>query len=325
MTRRPTLLRVDQARRVAPGPHSARAPGMTQSTFFRDLFFTSRDGLKLYGRHYPAKAASARRPVLCLPGLTRNSRDFEPIAETLSQSASAPRDVFTMDYRGRGLSEHDTDWRNYAVPVEMHDVIDFMTMTGLFNAGVIGTSRGGLITMVLAAAQPTRLGAVVLNDIGPVVETDGLLRIAGYAGRTPLPKSWKDAGRIVRDLMRRDFPQLTDEDSETIARQLFNDRDGRPAPGYDNKLSKCLSVLDGPMPKLWAQFEALKHCPVLVIRGANSDLLSKATVEEMQKRHPRLLSAEVTGQGHAPLLADAPTVATIEQFFAETDTTYARH
>lgn len=297
---------------------------MTDSKDYRDLTFTARDGLKLYGRHYPARVQRRNRPVLCLPGLTRNSRDFEPVAVALSQSASASRDVFTIDYRGRGLSEHDRDWRNYAVPVETHDVIDFMTMAGLFNAGIIGTSRGGLIAMLLAAAQPTRLGAVVLNDIGPVVETDGLLRIAGYVGRTPLPKSWKDAGGIVGDLMRRDFPELTEEESEIIARQLFNERDGRPAPGYDNKLSNSLSVLDGPMPKLWPRFEALKRVPVLVVRGANSDLLSKATVEEMQRRHPRLFNIEVKGQGHAPLLADEPTVSRIEQFFSETDGEYAR-
>ena len=292
---------------------------MAAATGYEEIFFTARDGLRLYARHYPAKRAGGLRPVLCLAGLTRNSRDFDAVASALSQYAQAPRDVYTLDIRGRGSSEHDPDWKNYAVPIEVHDVIDFMTMAGLHDAGIIGTSRGGLIAMVLAAVQPTCIGAVVLNDIGPVIETDGLVRIAGYVGRIPLPKTWSEAGRAVRDLNRRDFPNLSDADAETFARQLYNERNGKPAPGYDAKLSKSLSVLDGPMPKLWPQFETLKRVPVLVIRGGNSDILSAATVAEMQERHPKLACIVVPGEGHAPLLRDAPTLSTIAQFFSETD------
>ncbi len=291
----------------------------TAAKDFEVIYFSARDGLRLYARRYPARIARGLRPVLCLAGLTRNSRDFHDVASALSQNPTAPRDVYTLDIRGRGLSEHDADWKNYAVPVELHDVIDFMTMTGLHDSGIIGTSRGGLITMVLAAVQPTRIGAVVLNDIGPVIETDGLVRIAGYVGRVPVPKTWPEAARVVRDLTRRDFPLLTDADAEAFARQLFNERNGRPVPGYDAKLSKCLSVLDGPMPQLWPQFEALKRVPVLVIRGANSDLLAAKTVDEMHKRHPKLASIVVPGEGHAPLLRDAPTINAIVHFFSETD------
>ena len=302
------------------GANSARGQPMAEfSKHFEDITFSARDGLRLYGRKYPAAQNHGRRPVLCLAGLTRNSRDFEVCAPALSQHAHAPRDVYTLDMRGRGRSEHDTDWRNYAVPIEMHDVIDFMTMAGLHDAGIIGTSRGGLITMVLAAAQPTRIGAVVLNDIGPVIETDGLARIAGYVGRIPLPKTWPDASSLVRDLTRRDFPNMTAAEADMVARQLFNERNGKPIAGYDKKLANCLSVLDGPMPQLWPQFDAMKHVPVLVIRGENSDLLSAATVEQMQQRHPRLVSVTVPGQGHAPWLADAPTLDAIAGFFANTD------
>jgi pimeloyl-ACP methyl ester carboxylesterase len=201
----------------------------------------------------------------------------------------------------------------------MQDVIDFMTMTGLHDAGIIGTSRGGLITHVLAAAQPTRIGAVVLNDIGPVIETEGLIRIAGYVGRTPVPKTWADAGHIVRDLSKRDFPGMTEAAAESFAHQLFNERNGKPAPGYDPKLSRCISILDGPIPALWPQFEGLKRVPLLVIRGANSDLLSRQTVEEMHRRHPRMTSIEVPNEGHAPLLRDAPTINAIAAFFAAAD------
>ena len=164
---------------------------------FREIRFSARDGLSLYARHYPARAYSSRRPILCLAGLTRNSKDFHDVASALSSHPQVPRDVFTLDMRGRGQSEHDRDWQNYTVPNEAHDVIDFMTMMELTEAGFIGTSRGGLITMVLGALQPSRIGAVVLNDIGPVIETDGLVRIAGYVGRMPNPKSWADAGRMI--------------------------------------------------------------------------------------------------------------------------------
>jgi len=286
---------------------------------FRDITFGARDGLLLYGRHYPARAEGHHRPVLCLAGLTRNSRDFERIALALSQHPSTPRDVYTLDSRGRGRSESDPNWKNYTVPNEAQDVIDYMTMLELADAGIIGTSRGGLITMVLAALQPGRIGAAVLNDIGPVVETEGLMRIASYVGKVPLPKSWSDAGRAVRDLTKRDFPNLTDADAEGLARQLFGESNGKPAPGYDAKLSRCLSVLDGPMPQLWPQFEALKGVPVMVIRGANSDLLSEATVAEMAKRHPMLARVVVPNEGHAPLLWDAPTTKAIAGFFAAAD------
>lgn len=289
---------------------------------YEDLFVSARDGLRLYGRRYPARdhnLTATARPVLCLAGLTRNSRDFHHIAAALSQDAPTPRDVYTLDMRGRGLSEHDHDWKNYAIPVEVHDVIDFMTATGLYHAGILGTSRGGLITLVLAAVQPGRIGAAVLNDIGPVIEMDGLMRIAGYVGRIPTPKTWPEAAHSVRQLTKRDFPNLTDADADIIARQLFNERNGRPVSGYDTKLSKCLSVLDGPIPQLWPQFTALSRVPVMVIRGGNSDLLSEATVTEMRRRHPRMTSLTVPGEGHAPLLRDAPTIEAIADFFAGSD------
>lgn len=286
---------------------------------FDELYFTTRDGLKLYGRHYKPAQKSKRRPVLCLAGLTRNSRDFNDVAPALSKHPDTPRDVYTVDMRGRGFSEHDADWRNYSIPVEMHDVIDFMTMMGLTDCGIIGTSRGGLITHVLAAAQPARIGAVVLNDIGPVIDFDGLVRIAGYVGKVPSPKTWDEAARAVLSLAKRDFPNLTDKDAEIFARQLFNERNGKPVSGYDQKLSKCISLLDGPIPALWPQFEGLKRVPLMVIRGANSDLLSAKTVDEMRARHPNFTSIEVPGEGHAPLLRDLPTIEAIAAFFAQHD------
>lgn len=288
---------------------------------FRDIYFTARDGLRLYGRHYPAafRDGTERRPVLCLAGLTRNCRDFNVIAEALSERADGPRDVYTFDYRGRGLSDSDPDWTNYAVPIEMLDVLDFMIVAGIQNASIIGTSRGGLIAMVMAAAQPCAVGSVVLNDIGPIIEQKGLGRISAYVGRIPLPGSWAAAGSLVHDMSRRDFPAVPADEWMDVAKQWFNEHKGRPAPGYDPELSNALSVLDGPIPALWPQFEALKRVPVLVLRGETSDILSAGTVEEMRRRHPALSSYVVRGQGHAPLLRDAETIDQIARFLSASE------
>lgn len=309
-----------------PGPwRGRRTTGYDRGTAmlqadsgFEDIYFTARDGLVLYGRKYAAPH-TGRRPALCLAGLTRNSRDFHRLALHLSRHPATPRSVYTLDYRGRGLSAFDPDWRNYALPIEMIDVLDFMTLNQLADAAVVGTSRGGLIAMLMAAAQPSTIGAVVLNDIGPVIETDGLVRIAGYVGRMPLPASWPAAIKLVADLGRRQFPATTEAEWEIVTRQWFNERAGRPAPGYDPKLAQALSVLDGPMPALWAQFQALDRVPVLVVRGETSDILSAATVEEMARRHPRLASIVVPGQGHAPQLLDQPTLEAIAGFLEQAD------
>jgi pimeloyl-ACP methyl ester carboxylesterase len=288
---------------------------------YRDIYFTARDGLRLYGRHYPAAHHDGvvRRPVLCLAGLTRNSRDFHIAAEALARRQHGARDVYTLDYRGRGLSEHDPDWRNYTVPLEMMDVLDFMTVTGTQGASIIGTTRGGLIAMVMGAYQPRSVGPVVLNDIGPVVEQKGLSRISAYVGRIPLPASWAEAGALVSDMGKRSFPAVQPDEWVEVAKQWFNEYKGRPAPSYDPALSNALSVLDGPIPQLWPQFEALKRVPVLVLRGERSDILSAATVEEMRRRHPMFSSYVVPEQGHAPLLRDAETIEAIAQFLDATE------
>src|ERR1700730_4002352 len=169
---------------------------------WNDIHFTSRDGLRLYARHYGARE-SLRRPVVCLAGLTRNSRDFHDLAMALARPDDEGREVFAIDYRGRGRSQHDANWKNYSILVELNDVLDFMTMRGLNRAAIIGTSRGGLITMLMAALRPNALGAVVLNDIGPVIEREGLARIVAYVGRVPLPATWAEATERVFEMNRR--------------------------------------------------------------------------------------------------------------------------
>jgi pimeloyl-ACP methyl ester carboxylesterase len=285
---------------------------------WRDIYYTARDGLRLHARHYPARG-SIRRPALCLAGLTRNARDFHDLATALSGSAARARDVFALDYRGRGLSEHDSDWRHYSPSTELNDVLDFMTLKGLNDAAIIGTSRGGLIAMMMAAARPTALGAVVLNDIGPVIEREGLARIVAYVGRIPLPPDWKSAALLIKDLNQRQFPAIPQWEWEEVARQWFNEENGKPASGYDLKLSRAISLPEGPLPELWPQFAGLARVPAMAIRGETSDILSVKTFEEMRVRHPRLTATTIPGQGHAPLLRDPASITSIADFLAETD------
>jgi pimeloyl-ACP methyl ester carboxylesterase len=285
---------------------------------WHDVYFTARDGLRLYARHYPA-AGSARRPVLCLAGLNRNSRDFHHLATALASAAAAGRHVYALDSRGRGLSERDRDWRNYSLVVELNDALDFMTMKGLAGVAVIGTSRGGLIAMLMAVLRPNAIAAAILNDIGPVIEPEGMSRIVAYIGRMPVPADWGEAARMVQEINRRHFPAVPPADWAEQARAWFNDDNGLPVLGYDPNIARALSLADGPIPELWPQFGALARVPVLTIRGEHSDILSPKTLEEMRARHPRLDTFTVRGQGHAPLLKDPPTQSAIQAFLQRAD------
>jgi pimeloyl-ACP methyl ester carboxylesterase len=300
----------------------AALPAIPDQQNWRDIYFTARDGLRLYARHYPAPG-SPLRPVLCLAGLTRNSRDFHHLASVLSSpDQSAPRQVYALDYRGRGRSAYDPDWRNYQILNELLDVLDFMTIEGLSDTAIVGTSRGGILAMIMAAVRPGSIGAVVLNDIGPLIEREGLLRIVSYVGRIPLPATWAEAGELVRSMAQRQFPAVPDHMWEELARQQYNDEAGHPAYGYDQALNRTASILDGPLPELWPQFKALSRVPVLVLRGEHSDILSAATTERMRREHPDLTLLTVPGQGHAPLLRDAPSLHAIMAFLARADATW---
>jgi pimeloyl-ACP methyl ester carboxylesterase len=308
------------------GSAATTLPAVPDGQNWRDIFYTARDGLRLYARHYPA-SGSTRRPVLCLAGLTRNSRDFHHLASVLSSpDQPTPRHVYAIDYRGRGRSAYDPDWQNYQVMNELLDTLDFMTIEGLSDTAIIGTSRGGILAMIMAAVRPGNIGAAVLNDIGPLIEREGLLRIVSYVGRTPLPSTWAEAGELVRSMAQRHFPGVPSGMWEDIARQQYNDEGGRPAPGYDQELNRTASILDGPLPELWPQFKALARVPVLTLRGELSDILSAATAERMQREHPDMTLLTVPRQGHAPLLRDASSIQAIVDFLARTDATWkGRH
>jgi pimeloyl-ACP methyl ester carboxylesterase len=287
---------------------------------WRDIFYESFDDLRLHARHYPAPDERFRS-IICLPGLTRNARDFHTLATYLSTHPEKPRNVYCLDYRGRGLSQHDSNWRNYVPYIELMDTLDFLTVQGLHGVGIVGTSRGGILTMMMAALRPTAMGAVVLNDIGPVIETRGLARIVSYVGRMPVPKTWADAIMIMREINGRGFPEFTDSEWDQMARGVFEERKGRLVLSYDRKLARAMGKIDlsRPVPDLWPQFIALGKVPAFVLRGEHSDVLSTDTLETMVERHPNLRVMTVPEQGHAPVLQEQDPVEAIGSFFAVND------
>lgn len=284
-------------------------------------FISAPDGLKLHAREY-GSALTPGMPVLCLPGLARTAADFDAIARALAGGAAGKaRRVVALDYRGRGLSERDAHWQNYDLRVENADVLACMDALGLAHAIFLGTSRGGLHTMMTAATRPGAIRAAILNDIGPVIEAQGLARIRGYVGKLPAPHSWPDAVDLVKQVMGGQFTALSNDEWLAYAQLTFEEKDGKFTPRYDARLMKGLEQLDleAPLPTAWAQFEGLANAPVLSLRGENSDLLSEATVAEMAKRHPRFKAHTVPGQGHAPLLLDEATIAVVAAFIEQID------
>ena len=274
---------------------------------FQAVRFSAPDGLRLYARDYghgnPLNRPQAM-PVVCLPGLTRNSRDFHRLALRLSRDAEDPRRVVTFDYRGRGRSERDRTGASYTLPVETQDVLAGMSALGLGEAAFIGTSRGALIIHMLAAVRPGAISAAVLVDAGPVIEGTGLVQIKVQLERLSAPRDWGHAASLLREAHGRSFPLLSDEDWKEMAGAVFREKDGKIVADYDPSLVRQLKGIDfnTPLPTLWPQFDGLGHVPLMTIRGENSDFLSERTVQEMARRHPGMTVVLAKGQGHVPLL-----------------------
>lgn len=288
---------------------------------FASRFVGTQDGLKLHVRCYAAVTEPHRLPVVCLPGLARTGADFHRLAVALSEHPAKPRQVFALDYRGRGRSDYDPDPANYNVAVELNDVLTVLAALAVGRAVFIGTSRGGILTMLLAATGSKIVAGAVLNDIGPVVELQGLMRIKSYVGKLPQPANFEEAGEMLRRLFAAQFTGLAPAEWTAFAERTFEERDGKLVPSYDRALAHTLAAfeVDQPFPQLWSQFDALAGVPLMVIRGQNSDLLSPNTVAVMRQRRPDLVFAEVAGQGHAPLLAEDDIIAQIREFVASCD------
>lgn len=269
----------------------------------RDVTYHSSDGLALYAREYGDRL-QPWLPVVCLPGLTRNHRDFDDLALVLSGHRHRPRRVVCFDYRGRGRSAWDKNAENYNPVQEMNDVFDGMAALGIGRAVVVGTSRGGIIAMLMGVARPATVAGIVLNDIGPKIEPLGLARIKAYVGRTPSPDDWDDAVSILKRLHGNQFTALSEAQWKDFARKTYREENGHPVSDYDPALGRAFDGVDfdEPVPDMWREFRALRTIPILAVRGANSDLLSTSTLAAMAAEHPLFESVVVPGEGHPPLL-----------------------
>jgi len=282
------------------------------------VWFQSTDGLRLHALRAGPRA-EGRLPVVCLPGISRTAEDFRTLIGALASGGARPRRAFALDSRGRGLSDRDKNPANYSVPVELADLVAFLRAMKIERTILIGTSRGGILTMALASVMPRAIAGAVLNDAGPVLEMEGLLRIKGYVGKISMPASWTQAVASLKAIMGAQFPAFTESDWHDYARRTWDDR---LTPRADPALSAAFDGVDAnnPPPAMWPQFEALaKAAPILVLRGEHSDLLSRETVAEMKRRAPRMQSMEIPGQGHAPVLEHADVIRPIVEFVARCD------
>ncbi|HVV94277.1 MAG TPA: alpha/beta hydrolase [Hyphomicrobiales bacterium] len=289
---------------------------MATADGFADRWFKSADGLTLHARDYGAEGTSGRLPVVCLPGLARTAADFHDLALHLAPE----RRVVVVESRGRGRSERDPDWRHYDIPHELADLLAGLAALGIARAIFVGTSRGGLLTMALATQRPGTIAGAVLNDIGPVIELDGLKRIASYVGKLATPADWTAAAAALKASGSDHFPALSDADWRALAGAMWREEDGRLVLDYDPAIGNTLSAVDltTAMPPAWPLFDALPQVPLLVLRGERSDILSAATAAAMASRRPAATVLEVPGQGHAPLLRGA-LLAPLAEFIRRCD------
>ena len=281
-------------------------------TEFADRFWSSRDRLKLHFRDYPGP--SDRVPVLCLPGLTRNARDFEGLA---AQLAGEWR-VLCPDMRGRGDSAYAKDSATYNPMQYVDDVSLLLDDQGIDRFAVIGTSLGGLMTMVMGMMMPARIAGAVLNDIGPHIEPAGLARIRDYVGQGRSFPTWMHAARALEETQGLAFPDFQIGDWLRVAKRLMTlGSNTRIVFDYDMKIAEPLAAMDpGNQADLWPGIDALADKPVLVVRGGLSDILSQATLEEMARRLHQAEVVTLPRVGHAPTLDEPEAVSAIELLLA---------
>ena len=303
--------------RMFGGGESAPAPQAPAGVARR---WAAPDGLQLFARDHAGAAGEARLPVVCIHGLTRNSKDFEGVAPVI---AAAGRRVLALDVRGRGQSARDPNVSNYNPAGYAGDVAARMGAAGISRAIFVGTSMGGIITMTLATMRPALIAGAVLNDIGAEIASEGLTRIAGYVGKVEPAATWAEAARCARAGNGEALPRLSDADWITFARRTWREEaPGRLMPDYDPAIAQGFSPLPPgqaqPSADLWPLFTALAMArPLLLIRGAASDLLSAATADRMQAAAPQMRRLVVAETGHAPTLDEPECRTAILDFLAD--------
>lgn len=275
--------------------------------------FTTSDGLAL------AYDDTGTGPaVLCLAGLTRNRRDFDPLLGPATGHVARAVRLIRLDSRGRGDSDRDPDFANYAVPVEARDALELLDHLGLDRAAIFGTSRGGILAMAIAAVAPERLSGVLLNDIGPEIDPAGIERILTYLGLPPPYPDLDTAAAKVAELNRGRFPDATSADWKTYLGYAWDETPDGLVLRYDAKLRDAFEaqMQAADSVDLWPFFDALPDVPFALLRGALSDVISPGCADRMQARRPDMVRTEVPGRGHVPFLDEPASVAAMAGFFA---------
>ena len=281
---------------------------------YEKRYWTSSDGLRLHARDYAG--GDRRPPLVCLPGLTRNARDFHPLAQRL---AGAWR-VIAVDFRGRGESAYAKDPMSYVPTTYVADVEMLLGELGIERFAAIGTSLGGIVTMLLAAAGPARLAGALLNDVGPEIEAAGLSRIRGYVGRGSAYPTWLHAARAVAEAQGDVYPDWGLEDWLAMAKRLHRlNLSGRVVLDYDMRIAEPFRVPGNEADAdMWEALAALKGLPVMVSRGERSDVLGARTAARMAAE----LDAElvtVPRVGHAPTLCEPVLEPAIDRWLARVE------
>jgi pimeloyl-ACP methyl ester carboxylesterase len=272
---------------------------------------TSHDGLKLFYRDYPGPAD--RPPLLCLHGLTRNSRDFEAFAERYAGKFR----VIALDFRGRGNSERDPQPERYLPTTYAQDVLKLLDELGIDRAIFVGTSLGGLVTMIVASIEPQRIAAAVLNDVGPQLEDSGIERIRGYVGKAVEFRNWSEAAAYVAGINGNLPASYGSDDWLRAARRLCREDGGSVVFDYDMAIADAFNApTDGPAFDMWPLYRQLAQVPLLILRAEHSDLLSPATAAMMRDAAAGAMLVTVDGVGHAPELTEPTAVAAIDEFLA---------
>lgn len=279
------------------------------ATRSEDRYFTVRDGIRLHYQDYPG--ASDKPTLLCLHGLTRNARDWAEFAQRYSPTFR----VLVLEFRGRGGSGYDPQPARYNPLTYAGDVIELLDQLGITQAVFVGTSLGGLVTMTVAATMPQRIAATILNDVGPDVDPEGVGRILTYVGKDVRFKSWDDAADAIAANYGASFDRYSHDDWVRMAKRNCREENGEIRFDYDMAIAEPFKTT-GPTPHvdLWPFFAALAQKPLLVVRGAKSDLLTAETAAKMQAVAPHMKLAVVPGVGHAPELNEPEAVAAIDEF-----------
>lgn len=278
------------------------------------IAFTAADGLALAARDVAGPDAGAG-VVLCLHGLTRNSRDFEGLATALR----GDHRVLALDQRGRGRSGYDANPLNYNLGVQTADTWAWLDHLGIERVVVVGTSMGALMAIAMANMQPGRIAGLVLNDAGPVVDPRGLARIAGYVGKGGPVRDWDEAAAALKAVHGLALPTYQAADWRRMARATYVEAEGGLRLDYDPNLAQAFAADPGAAPDMWPAFAVLEAIPGLVLRGALSDILAAETAAEMARRFPTTEVVTVPDRGHAPDLSEPQAVAAIQAFLKRSD------